>query len=194
MRPRSLVSGVLFVVAGAGVIVATAGPQARDIDGRARNVFQPAGKAGVLVFVMSDCPIANGYAPEIQRICDRAGMQGAACTLVYEDVAIDAAAVRTHLSQYRYRNITAVIDADRSLAERAKATVTPQAVVVAADGAVKYRGRIDNRYAALGKPRQVVTEHDLSDAIDAVISGRPVAHLETEAFGCFIPPRKGSQP
>jgi len=61
---------------------------------------------------------------------------------------------------------------------------------VGAGGVVKYRGRIDNQYIALGKPRQVVTIHDLRDAIDAVASNRAVAHTDTEAFGCFIPPRR----
>ena len=37
--------------------------------------------------------------------------RGAACTLVYEDVSIDAAAVRAHRNEYRYRDMPAVIDA-----------------------------------------------------------------------------------
>ena len=151
------------------------------------DLFMPAGKANVLVFVSSDCPISNGYAPEIQRICADARAKGVACTLVYEDGSIDAAAVQSHRDQYRYRDIPAVIDADGAIARRAKATVTPQAVVVDRAGVVKYRGRIDNQYAALGKPRRVVTAHDLRDAIAAVIAGRPVAQAETEALGCYIP-------
>ena len=150
------------------------------------DLFRPAGKANVLVFVSSDCPISNGYAPEIQRICAAARPKGAACTLVYEDVSIDTAAVARHESDYRYRDMPAVVDRDRAMARRAKATITPQAVVVAPDGSIKYRGRIDNKFAALGKPRQVVTVHDLADAIAAVLAGRPVSNAETEAFGCFI--------
>ena len=30
--------------------------------------------------------------------------------------------------------------------------------------------------------------HDLTDALDAVVSGKPVARPETEAIGCFIAP------
>jgi len=159
----------------------------RDVDGMTRDLFAPAGKANVLVFVSRDCPISNGYAPEIQRICAAGRANGVTCTLVYEDVSIDAAAVRSHRDQYRYRDMPAVIDANGAIARRASATVTPQAVVVDRAGVVKYRGRIDNQYAALGKPRRVVTVHDLSDAITAVIAGRPVVPAETEAVGCFIP-------
>jgi hypothetical protein len=156
---------------------------------QAGGFFTPAGPAGVLFFVASDCPISNGYAPEIQRICDDYRSKGVSCSLVYEDVSIDDAHVRAHREAYGYKNIATVIDGDRAIAGRAKATITPQAVIVGRGGTVKYRGRIDNQYAALGKPRRVVTAHDVRDALDAVLAGRPVAHPETEAFGCFIAPR-----
>jgi hypothetical protein len=161
--------------------------QARDIDGAVRDVFRPPGPVGVILFVSSDCPISNGYAPEIQRICEDARARGGSCTLVYEDVSIDAAAVRAHRDDYRYREIPAVIDHDHAIAQRARATVTPQAVVVTPSGVIKYRGRIDDRYIALGRQRRVVTSQDLRDAIDAVIGGRSVANADTEAVGCFIP-------
>ena len=161
--------------------------QLRDVDGVARDLFRPAGKASVLVFVSSDCPVSNGYAPEIQRICADARARGVACTLVYEDGSIDAVAVRSHRDKYRYREMPAVVDANGAIARRVSATVTPQAVIIDRAGAVKYRGRIDNRYVALGKARRVVTVHDLRDAIAAVIAGRPIAQAETQAFGCFIP-------
>jgi hypothetical protein len=179
--PAALLGGVV------GLAASTAGHQLRDVDGAVRDPFRPASKANVLIFVSSDCPISNGYAPEIQRLCGDGKAQGVTCTLVYEDPAIDAAAVRSHRDQFRYRDMPAVIDANAALARRAKATVTPQAVVVDRDGAVQYRGRIDNQYVALGKPRRVVTVHDLGDAMAAVIAGRPIVQAETEAVGCFIP-------
>ena len=178
-------------IVSSGVALAAWSGQVKDIDGTARAPFQPAGAANVLVFVASDCPISNGYAPEIQRICGDYRAKGVACALVYEDVAIGAAAVRAHLDAYRYRDVPAVIDGDRAIARRAGARVTPQAIVVDKTGAIRYRGRIDNFYAALGKPRQVVTAHDLKDALDAVVAGRRVPHAETEALGCFIESPKG---
>ena len=178
---------VLLLSSTAALGVGPSARQVRDVDGMTRDLFTPAGRANVLVFVSSDCPISNGYAPEIQRICADGRGAGVTCALVYEDVSIDTAAVRSHRDQYRYRDMPAVIDANAAIARRASATVTPQAVVVDRAGVVKYRGRIDNQYAALGKPRRVVTVHDLGDAIAAVIAGRPIVQAETEAVGCFIP-------
>jgi thiol-disulfide isomerase/thioredoxin len=167
--------------------------QTRDIDGRSMAPFQPTGKANVLLFVQTDCPVSNSYAPEIQRICKAYGAKGVSCSLAYEDVRVDAAGARKHLKDFAYSGIPATIDSTRALADRARATITPEAVVVDASGAVRYRGRIDNFYASLGKPRQHVTERDLTDALDAILAGKPVPKPETEALGCFItrPQSKG---
>ena len=177
------------VLLGAGVAIlltASVSGQTRDIDGRPLAPFTPAGKANVLLFVQTDCPISNSYAPEIQRICKTYESKGVSCSLAYEDVRVDAAAVRKHMKDFAYAGVPATIDDSRAIADRARATITPAAVVVDARGTVLYRGRIDNLYASLGKPRRNVTEHDLTDALDAILAGRPVPKPETEALGCFI--------
>jgi DNA-binding transcriptional LysR family regulator len=184
MRP--LMSCML--AAGLALTGSAAPPQIRDVDGRARDPFKPAGRASVLVFVTSDCPISNAYAPEIQRLCAAYADRGVECALIYEDAGLPAGAVRRHLAEYRYANVVAILDDDRAIAQRAGASVTPQAVVVDAAGRVRYRGRIDDFYAALGRPRRHVTSHDLRDALDAVLAGHAVARPETEALGCYIAP------
>ena len=176
---RALWLGFVMVTAGAALMRGTS-----DAD-----PFRPTGPAGVLLFVTSDCPISNAYAPEIERTCAAFAPKGVACTLVYEDLRIDEAAVRKHRGEFAYgAAVSFLIDADRAIATRARATVTPQAVVVDRSGAVRYRGRIDNKYVAIGKPRRVVTVHDLQDVLDAVVAGKPVTAPETTAFGCDIVP------
>ena len=170
---------------------ASDGLQVRDVNGQAFALFAPKGPASVIFFVATDCPISNWYAPTIQQVCREYGSRGVDCTLMYEDVdlgqkaALDAA-VRTHLREYRYDAMTAAVDRTRVVAKRAKATITPQVVLVDRAGAIRYRGRIDNAYADLGKPRQHVTSHDLRVSLDAVLAGRPVPAPETEALGCYI--------
>lgn len=174
------------------VSVVGAGVRIRGVDGRTMAPFEPSGAANIIFFVATDCPIANSYAPEIQRVCREYAARGVECSLMYEDV--DTAApdgsleerVRKHLNDFRYSGIPAAVDRSRVVATHAKATVTPQAVVVDRTGTIRYSGRIDNFYAALGKPRQQVTERDLRVALDAILSGRPVPKARTEALGCFI--------
>jgi hypothetical protein len=111
---------------------------------------------------------------------------------MYEDVDTARAAtaldddVRKHLKDYGYTGIPAAVDRARLIAKQANATVTPQAIVVGRAGDIRYRGRIDNFYAALGRPRQQVTERDLRNALDAVVGGRTVPRPETKALGCYI--------
>lgn len=163
-----------------------------DLNGQPLKPFEPAGSASVIFFVATDCPISNSYAPEIQSICRDYQARGVSCSLAYEDVDLTNSGarlnekVRKHLQEFRYTGIPAIVDSSRGVAKRARATVTPQAVVVDHAGKIRYRGRIDNFYAALGTTRREVTEHDLRAALDSVLSGRAVAKTETEALGCYI--------
>lgn len=166
--------------------------QLRDVDGGVVKPFASGTQASVAFFVATDCPVSNAYAPEIQRVCREYHGRGVGCSLIYEDIETGSGVtslrqqVRGHLEEYKYSGIPAAIDSDRSAAAVGKATITPTAVVVDRGGAIRYRGRIDNLYAALGKTRQQVTSHDLRDALDAVLAGRSVPHPETESIGCFI--------
>jgi hypothetical protein len=160
----------------------------RDLDGRVRHPFAPARTASVLLFVTTDCPISNGYAPEMLRICRAYAGRGVDCLLLYEDARTTSAAVRTHRQEYGVHGIPAAIDGERTVAGAAGATTTPEAVVVDRDGAIRYRGRIDDLYADLGRRRTAATTHDLQDALDAVLAGRPVARPRAPALGCYIEP------
>src|SRR4051794_30287488 len=109
----------------------------RDVDGHELKPLEPAGPAGILFFVTNDCPIANSYAPEIQSICGEYGTKGVACTLVYSDLSLDAAAIRKHHEEYRYpQTIRAVRDTGHKLADATGATITPEAVLVSKSGKV----------------------------------------------------------
>jgi hypothetical protein len=187
MRAATLLIGWLVTAMGAATVV-------RDLDGHVRRPFAPNGHGSVLVFLTTDCPIANAYAPEIQDVCRTAAPKGIECLLVYEDPGMTPSAARAHLAAYRYSGIPAAIDADGTIAQAAAATVTPEAVLIDATGTSRYRGRIDNLYVGLGRRRQAATIHDLRDAIAAVLMGRAIARPRTEAFGCSImPPRRPSK-
>jgi hypothetical protein len=160
--------------------------EVRDVNGRPYKPFRVEEKAQVLFFLSAECPISRFYAQEIQRICKEYGLRGVGCGLVYEDLPVNAAAIRAHLDEFGYRGIPAATDGTGKIATQVNATITPQAVVIDRAGQIRYRGRIDNFYAALGKPRRAATIHDLRDALDAVVTGRTVTHPETTAVGCFI--------
>jgi hypothetical protein len=49
-----------------------------------------------------------------------------------------------------------------------------------------YHGRIDDRFVSLGVERPAATQHDLRDALTAVVAGRAPAVATAPAVGCYI--------
>ncbi len=160
----------------------------RDIDGTRREPLKAAkGQVEALFFVTNDCPVSNYYSHEIRRICDEYASRGARCALVYTDPALTDEQARKHAEEYGHGAYPKIVDRTHALVKATGAAITPTAVVIKPDASIVYRGRIDNFYAAIGKQRRVVTEHDLRDALDAVLAGRPVAKPEASPVGCYIP-------
>jgi hypothetical protein len=160
----------------------------RDTDGIERHPLKiEKGHAEAVFFIASDCPVSNYYSHEIRRICDEYYSKGLGCALVYVDPTLTDAAAAKHAQEYGHGSYPKLVDRKHLLVAATGATITPEAVVIRSDESIAYRGRIDNFYAALGRPRRVVTEHDLRDALDAVFSGKPVPKAETQAVGCYIP-------
>jgi len=152
-----------------------------DFTGKPVQLFD---KTTVLIFVRTDCPISNRYAPELQRLY-REYSPRVAFYLVYPDRAETAAGIEKHMAEYGYP-FGALRDPDRSLVKLAKARVTPEAAVVSARGELLYHGRIDDRYVDFGKSRAEPTTHDLEDTLQSVLAGKPVKVASTRAIGCFL--------
>lgn len=162
----------------------------KDVEGVGHGaVADGSRKATVLFFVLTDCPISNQFAPEINRICDEYEPRGVGCFLVYVDPEKTDDEVRAHASEYGHSR-PAIHDLDRSLTAKAGATITPEAAVFSSQGEMLYRGRINNLYASLGKARRRPTEHDLRRALDEILAGKPVSTPRTQAVGCFMPPKE----
>ncbi len=159
----------------------------RDIDGRAWQPLAPApGAIHVPVFVASDCPVSNHYAPEIDRIAAEVPARSVQFFLVYAEPRITPTAVRAHVRDFHPRlDAPAIIDTGFALTSAAGATVTPEVAVLTSAGRA-YRGRIDDLYVAAGQMRSAARQHDLRDAIAAVLNGRPVVPATTPPVGCFI--------
>ncbi len=158
----------------------------RDLDGREHTVPAADAKATTLLFVTHDCPIANSYAPEVNRIVAAYEPRGVAFYLVYADPGLEPAAAKRHAAEYGYR-CPAFTDPGHRLVKRAGATITPEAVVLSPDGKLLYRGRIDDRYVDFGRKRPEPTVRDLRRSLDAILAGKPVPQRTTKAVGCFIP-------
>jgi hypothetical protein len=139
----------------------------------------------VFIFLRTDCPIANAYAPELQRLHERFAARATAFWLVYIDPEESAFALRDHLDQFRLR-IPALHDTTHSLVQFCAPQRTPEAVVFSRDFRKVYSGRIDDRFTAYGKQKERATTHDLADAIEATLDNRRVTESKVPAVGCPI--------
>jgi hypothetical protein len=103
--------------------------------------------------------------PEFQRIADDYGGRGVGLSVVLEDSDLTPQGVRDWAAAYCPR-LQPVLDAEHARARTLQAHLTPEVVVLGADGAVRYRGRIDDGWVALGRARPAPTSHDLREALD----------------------------
>ncbi len=139
----------------------------------------------VWIFVRTDCPIANRYAPTIERLFQMYGKQGVDFLLVYPESGATAPSVEQHRKAY---GLTApyALDPKQERVRKAQIQVTPEVAVYSREGRLVYRGRIDDRQASLGVARQSVSRRDLAEVLDAILAGQTPAFRETKAFGCAV--------
>jgi len=145
----------------------------------------PGKKLAAFVFVTNDCPISNAYAPEINRLVAEYGKQGVQFSLVHVDAMLARAEAAKHAKEYGFK-CRVLMDPKHLLVTRLGATITPETAVVNPKGELLYRGRIDDRYADLGKQRPPRTR-ELRNALDQALAGKPVSTPRTTAVGCLIP-------
>ena len=156
-----------------------------DIHGSADEVLaQGRGKVLVLIFVRTDCPISNRYAPLLQEMNKKYGQQ-ASFHLVFPNRTESTDKIRHYLLEYNYQ-LPAIRDLDHALVKKTMAKATPEAAVFDAKGELVYHGRIDNLYEHIGQSRRAATTHELADAIEAASKGLNPRVSTTEAVGCFI--------
>ncbi len=152
-----------------------------DLTGKAYSAQDIAAhKASVFLFVSGQCPVSNVYTPRMNALAAAYGAHDVQVFAVYSDRQESALDITRHAREHGL-TFPVVKDGSNVLADRLGAKMTPEAIVVDATGAVRYRGRIDDNAVATR-----VTVHDLGAALDAVLTGKPVAHPEMLAVGCAI--------
>jgi hypothetical protein len=166
-------------------VALAAAPQTVSLEGTPVDPFAPPAKVRVFVFVRTDCPVSNRYAPELRRLSGEFAPRGVAFSIVYADPAETCANIQRHTGEYEFPG-TVIRDPSHVLVRRAKATVTPEAAVFSAAGELLYHGRIDNRFVELGKAMRTPTRHDLEDAIGAALDGRPQPEAWAPPIGCYL--------
>lgn len=152
--------------------------------GKAVDPFSlAAGKPLVLIYVRSDCPISNRYAPTMKSIAQKyAGT--AVFLLVYADKTETVENIQKHMQEFGF-TFPPLRDPNHELVKLGKVDITPEVAVFNSKEELIYHGRIDNWYKDFGKPRSAPSTHELDEAVQAALTGgTPPASVG--GIGCYL--------
>lgn len=142
--------------------------------------------ATVIIFLSPLCPIAQKYISRVEAIYDEFHPLQVEFYGVFPGNLADKKEAKRFKSDYQL-DFDLLKDTDLALTKELGATTSPEVFVIDQKGKVRYQGQIDNWFFALGKKRSVVTENYLSDALKAIIDGKPIRQKRTKAVGCYLP-------
>ncbi len=154
-----------------------------DESGNTHTLNSYSGKIVVLVFWSYKCPSAIRYTNRLDVLQDEYDKSRVVVLGVSTGTSETAAAIRANKDNLNI-NFPVILDQDGSLATMLGATHIPSVFIIDGDARLQYRGAIDNDKRIGDKNRRAYAE----DAIDALLSARPVEIHEIEAKGCIIRP------
>jgi len=157
-----------------------------DLEQNTRNLGSPLkGPARVLVFLSTECPIANSNIPTLNGLHDRFSPRGVELFGVVSDPFTTRAEATAHYRDYKVR-FPVLLDASAQLRDALRPSHVPEAFVFDGDGKLVYRGAVDNAWEEVGKRRQVVTRHFLADTLERLIARQPPELNRTQPVGCPV--------
>ncbi|MEJ7860565.1 MAG: redoxin domain-containing protein [Pyrinomonadaceae bacterium] len=151
-----------------------------DTSGAEKSLNDLKGKNGaILVFVSAQCPVVKGYNERISKFAADFAAKGVNVIGINSNHTESLEWVKSHAAE-KYK-FPVLIDKGNVLADKLGANVTPEVYYLNEKNVLVYHGAIDN-----SRNGENITENFLRDAVDANLSGKPVAKTTANAFGCSI--------
>lgn len=167
-----------------------------DTDGRTVALADfRATRALLVMFICNHCPYVKHVRHELVRIGHDYGPRGVGIVAIssndaaaYPDDAPDK--MRDEKARVGYP-FPYLYDAGQDVAKAYRAACTPDFFLFDRERLLRYRGQLDD-----SRPKNTVpvTGRDLRAALDAVLSGRPIAEEQKPSIGCNIKWRVGEAP
>ena len=139
----------------------------------------------VLIFTSTRCPTAKAYTDRLNALQATYGPRGVQVVLInsndphlYPD---ESYARMVSLSRELGYTFPYLLDEGQAVARAYGPQRTFHAFVLDRARALRYEGRFDDARVATS-----VTTHDLANALDDLLGGRPVRVAQTKAFGCSL--------
>jgi peroxiredoxin/mono/diheme cytochrome c family protein len=142
-------------------------------------------KAVVVLFLGTECPINNAFAPYLAELYKEFAPEGVAFLGINANQQDTPEIIAEHAQKHGIPFPVLKDDKNR-VADDFGARRTPEAFILSPARKVLYQGRIDDQfgigYSRPGKP----TRRDLAEALNEVLTGKPVSVPTTAVAGCLI--------
>ncbi len=151
-----------------------------DTNGAEKSLNDLKGKNGaILVFVSAQCPVVKQYNERISKFAADFAAKGINVIGINSNHTESLEWVKSHAAEnYKF---PVLIDKGNVLADKLGANVTPEIFYLNEKNVLVYHGAIDN-----SRNGENITENYLRDAVEANLSGKPVARKSAKSIGCSI--------
>jgi peroxiredoxin len=149
-------------------------------------------KLVVVAFMGTECPLAKLYGAKLAKIARTYQDRGVAF-LGIDSNSQDGVTVIAAFARIHGIGFPILKDLGNTIADRFGAERTPEVFVLDQKRCIRYRGKVDDQYG-ISYARDQARNHYLTEALDALLAGKPVRRAETEAVGCIIGRLREPQP
>jgi len=133
-----------------------------------------------VIFVSSTCEVTAAYSARLEQLFADYSPKKVQFVFVDANANETPADVDAYVKAKGWTFRVYKDDSNR-LADQLDAHVTPEVFLFDKAGDLRYHGRVDD-----SRPGTNITSKDTRDALDAMLSGKPVPVAETKALGCTI--------
>ncbi len=145
------------------------------------------GRAVVLFFMGTGCPISNLYLKELGELERSHSARGVHVIGIQANAGVTQEAIVAHAKEYEVA-FPVLLDAEQRVADLLGATRTAEVFVLDAQRIVRYHGRVDDRFGYTYK-RDEPRRRDLREAVRELLANQKVTIAETDPLGCLITKR-----
>lgn len=153
----------------------------RDLYGNTQTLKDSLGRIIVIVFVSPDCPWSRGVDPALNQVVNEYAAKNVSVYCIDSSASTTVDSLMTYVLENKL-NAIYLKDENNLYADIVGARKTPEVFVLDTEHKLRYHGAFDNRWS----PDTVGTTNYVRIALDAILSGGPIAQPEVNAWGCGI--------
>jgi hypothetical protein len=142
-------------------------------------------KAIAIMVQGNGCPIVRNAWPTFSEIRDRYRQKGVEFLMLNSNLQDDRSSVLREAEEFRM-DVPILLDPTQTVGESLGLVRTSEVLLIdPGTWDIVYRGPLDDRLT-YERQKPAATQHYLSDAIDALLAGRPIEVRQRDALGCLI--------